>query len=415
MRIMRVGAVNFKGFQQLDLDVNGRSMVVFGENGMGKSTMLSIITYLFWPFVNKLNQSQGKLYQSLDATLVRNGASEMGINMDVEGHSGIYTLERIYEKGKFGKKAIGASSTTYTDFLTDFTTEKYDENLSILIYYGVNRANTVISVEPEWKDQLYQSAVYEKCLDNVVDFKAFFSWFRNREDIENEIKIATKDMDYRDRSLECVRNAIMRMLDDVTAIRVKRNPARLIVKKNGDEYDVNQLSDGEKCVMAMIGDIARRLAIANPKDENPLQGDGIVMIDEIELHLHPAWQRKIIHVLRKLFPNIQFIITTHSPQVLGSVEADILCCKLTADGENGTQVSQVNVYGKDSNGILLNMDAVIRDAAAEKRFAEFYDALDDGQLEEAEKILGELEADIEDDAELAGCRVKLDLEKMGDF
>lgn len=72
--------------------------------------------------------------------------------------------------------------------------------------------------------------------------------------------------------------------------------------------------------MALLGDLARRIAIANPYRENPMEGEGIVLIDEIELHMHPSWQRRILGVLKQLFPNVQFIITTHSPQVLGSVD-----------------------------------------------------------------------------------------------
>ena len=71
----------------------------------------------------------------------------------------------------------------------------------------------------------------------------------------------------------------------------------------------------------MVGDIARRLSMANPNLENPLEGDGIVMIDEVDLHLHPRWQQKILVNLKKAFPNIQFIVTTHSPQVLTTVES----------------------------------------------------------------------------------------------
>lgn len=76
--------------------------------------------------------------------------------------------------------------------------------------------------------------------------------------------------------------------------------------------DVLQLSDGEKCTLALFGDIARRLAIANPSLDDPLQGDGVVLIDELELHMHTSWQRKVISMLKKTFPNIQFIITTRS-------------------------------------------------------------------------------------------------------
>ena len=108
--------------------------------------------------------------------------------------------------------------------------------------------------------------------------------------------------------------------------------------------DVLQLSDGEKCTLALFGDIARRLAIANPSLDDPLQGDGVVLIDELELHMHTSWQRKVISMLKKTFPNIQFIITTHSPQILGEVDHDFNVYALSRNGSD-IQVVQLD-YGQ---------------------------------------------------------------------
>jgi predicted ATP-binding protein involved in virulence len=93
-----------------------------------------------------------------------------------------------------------------------------------------------------------------------------------------------------------------------------------VIKKDGKELLVGHLSDGEKCMLAMIGDLARRLAIANPTMDEPLKGEGIVLIDEIELHLHPTWQKMILSKLCKVFPNCQFIVSTHSPVVLSELQ-----------------------------------------------------------------------------------------------
>lgn len=91
------------------------------------------------------------------------------------------------------------------------------------------------------------------------------------------------------------------MLDNVSDLKVKRSPLRMTVKKNGLEMRVDNLSDGEKCTLALFGDLARRIALANPSRSNPLEGEGIVLIDEIELHMHPSWQRKILGALKVLF------------------------------------------------------------------------------------------------------------------
>ena len=86
--------------------------------------------------------------------------------------------------------------------------------------------------------------------------------------------------------------------------------------KFGKEIRVDLLSDGEKCTLAMFGDLARRMALANPNLVNPLNGEGLVLIDEVELHMHPSWQRRILGVLKTIFPNIQFILTTDSKNIV---------------------------------------------------------------------------------------------------
>ncbi|UOO97883.1 AAA family ATPase [Snodgrassella alvi] len=85
------------------------------------------------------------------------------------------------------------------------------------------------------------------------------------------------------------------------------------------KININQLSDGQRTFLGIVADLTYRLLVLNPNLENPLNGQGIVLIDEIELHLHPKWQQQILINLTKIFPNIQFIVTTHSPQVLSTV------------------------------------------------------------------------------------------------
>ena len=128
----------------------------------------------------------------------------------------------------------------------------------------------------------------------------------------------------------------------------------MVVKKSEQTLYFDQLSDGEKCLLAMTGDIARRLAMANPYADNPLQGGGVVLIDEIELHLHPGWQRRVVPALERTFPNVQFILTTHSPQVLSSVAREQIVLL------SGFQAVSRLPYteGRDSNAILSELMGV---------------------------------------------------------
>jgi predicted ATP-binding protein involved in virulence len=107
----------------------------------------------------------------------------------------------------------------------------------------------------------------------------------------------------------------------------------MTINKKGHELTINQLSNGERCLLAMVGDLAQRLAIANPRLKNPLEGSGIVLIDEIELHLHPQMQQEIIPRLSQTFPNCQFMMTTHSPLVVSHIPSQgVYCLKETPNG-----------------------------------------------------------------------------------
>jgi predicted ATP-binding protein involved in virulence len=178
----------------------------------------------------------------------------------------------------------------------------------------------------------------------------------------------------------------------------------MVVLKDEPEarLDVDQLSDGEKCLLALAGDLGRRLALANPSLANPLSGEAVVMIDEIELHLHPGWQRMVVERLRETFPNCQFILTTHSPQVLSQVPADsvILLDRFQrAELPAGTQ-------GRDSNSILEEIMGVSRrpqDTA--DRIHEIARMIDREQLPRAREALDELARKMgENDSEVVRLR-----------
>jgi predicted ATP-binding protein involved in virulence len=121
-----------------------------------------------------------------------------------------------------------------------------------------------------------------------------------------------------------------------------------VIEKAGTVLDVRQLSDGERGILSMVLDLARRLSQANEGASDPLiEGRAVVLIDEIDLHLHPKWQRQIVHNLRAAFPRCQFIATTHSPQVIGEVEHDRI--QIIADGQ---VYSPTHSYGVDSSRVL---------------------------------------------------------------
>ncbi len=283
----------------------------------------------------------------------------------------------------------------------------FEANIPLVIYYPVNRAVIDMPLEISEVSSFKQVDAYNQALTGGrIDFKTFFEWFRNREDLENERR--RDNPDYRDKQLEAVRQAISSLIPEFSNLRVERSPLRMTVRKRSEKLIVNQLSDGEKCLLAMVGDLARRLAIANPSLPDPLQGSGVVLIDEIELHLHPKWQREIIPALTRTFPNCQFIVTTHSPQVISQVKPEgIYILEKTDEGVVAKRPE--SSFGRDSNRILEDLMGVpARPQEIKDRLHELFRLIDQGNLDSARQLSQEI-ADIigQDEPELVKASVSI--------
>lgn len=138
--------------------------------------------------------------------------------------------------------------------------------------------------------------------------------------------------------------------------------------------------------------------------------DGIVLIDEIDMHLHPSWQRRIIRSLHETFPKVQFIFTTHSPTVLTGVPKENI--KVLNNGAIDTP--SINTKGRDVNSILREiMHTDIRPPETQAKLTAFSNAIDEEKFDEAENILNELREELGDkDSEVVGAQVTLDLERL---
>jgi predicted ATP-binding protein involved in virulence len=195
-------------------------------------------------------------------------------------------------------------------------------------------------------------------------------------------------------------------MPDFKNLTVRRNPLRMEVEKNGVRLTVNQLSDGEKCLMAMVGDLARRMAIANPLHNNPLEGEGIILIDEIDLHLHPKWQRMVIPKLGDVFPNCQFLISTHSPHVITHVQPESLfLLSMTSEGLEALRPAES--YGKTVERVLEDLMGLntTRPSEVKEAINLIYEKIDLGNLQEAKDSIDQLEKRIGEDPELVKANV----------
>jgi predicted ATP-binding protein involved in virulence len=192
-------------------------------------------------------------------------------------------------------------------------------------------------------------------------------------------------------------------LGEFTDLRVEEEPLRLLVNKNGVSLDLSQLSDGERSFLAIVCDLGKRLALANPELDDPLQGAGVVLIDELELHLHPRWQREVVEKLRSTFPHIQFIATTHSPFVIQSLMPGELISldpdesELSAEyADKSIEDIAENVMGVDLPQKSQRYQQMME--AAEEYFRLLREPMsDDAAIKMAEQRLNELSLPFSDD------------------
>jgi len=177
------------------------------------------------------------------------------------------------------------------------------------------------------------------------------------------------------------------------------------VYKDKQALSVNQLSDGEKALLALVGDLTYRLSVTHPhltgSDELLQKAEAVVMIDEMEAHLHPAWQRMVVPRLLETFPNVQFIITTHSPQVLGEIKSENIV--MLEDAPQGIQHYRFSreVHGMASSHILeALMGTPERAEDVKDAVKKAYLAIERNETEEAKELLAKLSQDAKDIPEL---------------
>ncbi|HEX5750856.1 MAG TPA: AAA family ATPase [Archangium sp.] len=405
MKVRRLDMTSFRGFRELTLEFNGPMTVLVGTNGAGKTSILDCLAVL--------------LSQVSSGILSGTGHGRRFYESDIQ-YGQPHTLNSV--EAAFGEKLVKWSLalvrkgmprivSSNLSGLKELITLVQEENargqyqLPLAIYYPVNRAPDVPSRIREQHEFGPLSAFDQALEGGGRNFRLFFEWFREREDLENQQSRRLQDYGYRDGQLEAVRGAIAGLVPGMWGIQVERAPQRMVILKDdapNARLEVNQLSDGEKTLLAMAGDLGRRLAMANPSLENPLQGEAVVMIDEIELHLHPGWQRMVVKRLQETFPNCQFILTTHSPQVLSQVpaEAVILLDRFQrAEPSTGT-------LGRDSNSILTEVMGVPeRPEATAERIQEIARMIDREELPEARRALDELARQLgEHDSEVVRLR-----------
>ena len=334
MHIQTLTLTHFRGAESLSLNLHPRLNVLVGVNGAGKSTVLDASATLLSWVISRIRQAgtSGRPITEADITNQKGSAT-----LEIRCVDDNQTISWRLSKTRKGHRSSDQPSDLKA--LSDYTKQiqnriidsEQNTNIPLFVHYPVTRAVLEIPLRIRGKHSFELLAAYDDSLTTGANFRTFFEWFREREDLENEIlvresrpSLLTREEigQYPDPQLDAVRGALDQLLPDFKNLTVRRSPLRMEIEKNGEILTVNQLSDGEKCIIDMVSDLARRMAIANPTLANPLEGNGIILIDEIDLHLHPTWQRMIVPRLVEVFPNCQFILSTHSPHVLTHVKPE---------------------------------------------------------------------------------------------
>jgi len=398
MRIKRLIINEYRGIRHLDITFPGKGNSVFvGINGAGKTTILDCIinclrtfqSYLLYD--NPLSNSTHHFFRNE----VNEYAEESSNNTLIWAYGDSEEYSELPSSFKINKTLHPDVSFAENKKIEELVERIRGDvgfhkktSIPIVVFYPSERAVFNPNLKPINLNLLNQFTAWEGNFARTTDFNSFFTWFRSAEDYENEMRL-TEDATFTDIGLNAVRLAIEEIVG-FTNPRVKRQPYEdLVLNKGALRLSLTRLSHGEKTLIAMTGDLARRLALANPALKNPLVGQGIVLIDEIELHFHPSWQRQIMLKLETIFPNIQFIITTHSPQVLSNVKRENVFVLEDFKLVKNTP----HTYGKDSNSILWDLFGVReRPDNARKDFSKLYRLLDDPTKDkEAQNMLNDLE------------------------
>lgn len=334
MKIKKLQLINFRRFADFTIEFDEQLTVLVARNGAGKSSVLDAVATAIGSFLTRLPRVSGINPKETDFRVLSDGSKPAYMRIACESFEGV-EWDRTEKRDQSKKTAVLIPAAKgqknlheYVDTFIDAFNESRDFELPIFIYYGTGRAVFEIPKRKKgFAKDFTRFDALQGALESRTNFRRFVEYFYYLEDIENKKKVELRSFELEIPELKAIRAAITKLMPEFSNPRGVY-PAGIVVDwRVNDEIKqlrIEQLSDGYRTTLAMVMDIAARMAEANPDKIDPLTTSGIILIDEVDLHLHPGWQQRILPDLMRTFENIQFIVTTHSPQVVTSVPATSL-------------------------------------------------------------------------------------------
>lgn len=371
-RIQNIHIKNYKKYTSLPLKFEKNFMLIIGENGSGKTSVLDAIATLLGGYLQAFKDIKASETHSIYKPDVRVDIFDIDENISVKYNtpvelSGEFTINneavnvlRRKDNIKSSRIKLPSEDNQRLKEIVLNLENQEDVIYPIFSYHGTGRLWEQENKRTAKMDNLSRLDGYKDCLNAKSNYRNFKVWFekldRHAFNIRKEIPI-----------LEVVRNVVMQMISildnkEVELFIYRENDFEIRYKDEAKRERVSNLSDGYRNMIGIVSDIAYRMAILNPQlgYEVIQKTSGVVLIDELDLHLHPKWQRQIVKILTTLFPKVQFIATSHSPSIIQTQTSQSII-KLDQSNKaldvNATQLSIEDITESIQNIDLPQMSA----------------------------------------------------------
>lgn len=414
MKINNIHIVNFKGIKDRSFIFNPHFNVLIGDNGAGKTSILDAVSIAMGTILMKSGASfgySGTRTRPLYKNEIRNVITELGKKEPQE-----VTLEGSFEyqgetlnwcrrQPRFSKNLSYKEASDVTGLGEYFLSKIEDPiNLPLFVHHTTARLwGNIFATKAKYQKENSRFEGYYACLDSRSIKDKFLGWFKTYED-----KILKFEAD---KTLyNAFTKAITSMVKDWEQIHYSWDQEDLLGKtSNGNWLPLKNLSDGNRGIVHLTADLAYRAIQLNPHlgERAIIDTEGIVLIDEIDMHLHPKWQRHIIDDLKKTFPKIQFIVTTHSPFIVQSLKAEEV---INLDENELSEDPDVMTIEENALFMGVSDDNSDKFERKEKLATEYLSLLD--VRNPSEEALGKLEALLVEFSDDPAFVAKLKLEKL---